>query len=157
MIVGDGDFSLPDDQATRALGAAVGALLRRGDIVCLSGPLGAGKTTLARGAIARLTGVGDAPSPTFPLVETYAAPGFDLWHFDLYRLERPSDAYELGIEEAFASGTSLVEWPERVASLIPEDALIIRLSLDGGGRRAVFDAGPNWRRRLSFAGIMREA
>lgn len=156
-IVGDGDFSLPDDPATRALGAAVGAILRRGDIVCLSGPLGAGKTTLARGAIESLTGARDAPSPTFPLVETYAAPHFDLWHFDLYRLENPADAYELGIEEAFVSGASLVEWPERIASLVPDDALVIRLSLEGAGRRAVFDADANWRRRLAAAGIMRKA
>lgn len=148
---------LRDDAATRALGAALGATVRRGDIVCLSGPLGAGKTTLARGVIGRLTGAEDAPSPTFPLVETYRAATFDLWHFDLYRLETASDVYELGIEDAFASGACLIEWPERIADLIPDDALLIRLDLDGGGRKAIIDASPEWCGRLAAAGIMTQA
>lgn len=147
---------LADDDATRALGAAVGALLRKGDIVGLSGPLGAGKTTLARGAIARLTGARDAPSPTFPLVEVYDAPSFALWHFDLYRLNSPQDAYELGIEDAFATGACLIEWPERIEALFPDEALVIRLALDGAGRCAQFDAPPLWRARLLAAGIMTE-
>lgn len=151
------DVFLADDDATRRLGSALGAILEPGDVLCLSGPLGAGKTTLARGAIERLTGIIDAPSPTFPLVETYAATGFELWHFDLYRLVRPSDAFELGIEDAFAAGASIIEWPERIAGLIPDEALIVRLSLDAAGRRATFEAEAPWRSRLAAAGIMQEA
>lgn len=147
---------LRDGTATKALGSALGAILGPGDIVCLSGPLGAGKTTLARGAIERLTGVTEAPSPTFSLVTTYPAQGFDLWHFDLYRIDQAGEAYELGIEDAFVSGACLIEWPERIATLIPSQALLIRLSLDGGHRCAAFDASPDWRCRLAEAGIMRQ-
>ncbi len=147
------EIFLPDETATRALGVVLGALVRTGDIVCLSGPLGAGKTTLARGLIARATGAEDVPSPTYPLVEIYPAAGFDLWHFDLYRIARATDAYELGLEEAFAQGAALIEWPERIAALIPDEALVLRFAAEGAGRRVIIDADDSWRRRLAEAGI----
>src|SRR5689334_12245837 len=97
-------FALPDAAATEAFGARLAASLRVGDVVCLSGDLGAGKTTLARGAITAWTGVNeDAPSPTYTLVQTYDGPRGALWHVDLYRLNRPEEAWELGLEDAFAT------------------------------------------------------
>lgn len=141
-------INLRDDAATARLGADLARLLRRGDVVGLSGPLGAGKTTLARGLIKAIAGVSAAPSPTYALVETYDAGGMTLWHFDLYRLEAADDAYELGIEEALCDGASLIEWPERVAGLLPEDTLVIRLDDHAGGRRARIAGGGDWAARL---------
>jgi tRNA threonylcarbamoyladenosine biosynthesis protein TsaE len=140
---------LPDESATRALGAQLGALLRAGDVIALSGPLGAGKTTLARAAIGALTGRAEAPSPTFGLVETYEAPGFTLWHFDLYRLEKAEEVWELGLEEALDGGAVLIEWPERIASLLPPETLLIRLEPETGGRRALVRGGEEWSARMT--------
>lgn len=139
---------MPDEAATKALGARLGALLRAGDVVGLSGPLGAGKTTLARAAIGALTGRAEAPSPTFGLVETYETPNFPLWHFDLYRLERAEEVWELGFEEALDGGAALIEWPERIATILPPETLVIRLSPARGGRTALVRGGEEWSARL---------
>ncbi len=141
-------FFLRTEQETAALGAALGDVLCVGDVVLLSGPLGAGKTTLARSAIHRRCGTTDAPSPTFTLVETYSADDLTIWHFDFYRLERAEEAWELGVEEAFADGASLIEWPERAPSILPAHALSITLTVDGGRRRAIVKGSPAWRERL---------
>src|SRR4051812_29949378 len=104
---------LPDEAATAALAGRLAPLAARGDVVALTGALGAGKTSFARGFIAARAGRPiEVPSPTFTLVQTYDLPSGPIWHFDLYRLERPDDAIELGIDEAFADGISLIEWPE---------------------------------------------
>lgn len=139
---------LPDEPATRALGARLGGILRAGDIVGLSGPLGAGKTTLARAAIEVATGRPEAPSPTFGLVETYDAARFTLWHFDLYRLEKAEEVWELGFEEALDGGALIIEWPERIASLMPAHTLLIRLTPETEGRRALVRGGEEWSARL---------
>ena len=141
-------ITLADEAATAGLGAALGALLRAGDTVALSGPLGAGKTTLARGAITAATGQTEAPSPTFGLVETYDAPGFTLWHFDLYRLEKTEEIWELGFEEALDGGALLIEWPERILPLLPASTLAVRLTPDGMGRRALVRGNEEWSARL---------
>ena len=146
-------ISLADAGATAALGAALAPLLGGGDVVCLTGPLGAGKTTLARGLLNARAGVEEAPSPTFALVETYQAGELCIWHFDLYRLERAEDVWELGLEDALAEGASLIEWPERIAAYIPEEALLVRLDDAGNGRRARLRGGGSWPQRLSAAGI----
>ena len=109
---------LADQAATGRFAARVAALLARGDLVCLSGSLGAGKTVFARGVITTLaakfeTPVDEVPSPTFTLVQLYDFPVFMLYHFDLYRIERADEVYELGIEDALAEGVSLIEWPDR--------------------------------------------
>jgi tRNA threonylcarbamoyl adenosine modification protein YjeE len=145
--------SLADEAATHALGAALARVLAAGDVVRLEGDLGAGKSTLARALIAALTGAENAPSPTFTLVETYEGPDFPLWHFDLYRLEKPEDAWELGLEEALDGAACLIEWPERAEALIPEGALTVRLEISGAGRRAVIEGDGAWRARLHSAGI----
>jgi len=115
---------LPDAAATAALARRVAALARPGDVIALKGELGSGKTYFARAFI----GEEEVPSPTFTLVQIYDRPQGRIWHFDLYRLEAPDQAIELGIEEAFASGISLIEWPERLGRLIPAEHLEIALS-----------------------------
>ena len=96
-------FILADDAATRALGAALAGLLMAGDVIALHGDLGAGKTTLTRGLIQALCGADeDVPSPTYTLVQAYDGPGFPIWHFDLYRLDRPDEVRELGWDETQA-------------------------------------------------------
>jgi tRNA threonylcarbamoyladenosine biosynthesis protein TsaE len=139
--------ALADEAATVALGARLARLARPGDVIALKGDLGAGKTTLARGFIRALCGAElEVPSPTFTLVQTYEAPDTTLWHFDFYRLERPEEAYELDIEEAFAEGISLLEWPERLGSLLPPEHLTIGLDL--APRRAGLVPSPGWASRL---------
>lgn len=147
---------LPDPDATGRLGRALAPCLHRGDVVALDGPLGAGKTALARALIqerarAQNAPVEDVPSPTFTLVQVYEFPDMTLWHFDLYRIGGPDEAWELGIEEAFESGISLIEWPERIAALLPEDRLDVRLDSrpDEPGRRAILEGRGAWAARLA--------
>lgn len=140
---------LPDPAATEALGARLGAAIMAGDCVCLWGGLGAGKTTLARGAIAAWMGrAEEAPSPTFTLVQIYEGPKGALWHLDLYRLDNAEEAFELGLEDALAEAAALIEWPERLGRLLPRDRLDIRLSAEGAGRRAVLEPHGRWERRI---------
>lgn len=145
--------NLPAEAATRALGERLARVLAPGDVVRLEGPLGAGKSTLARALIEVFAGVKDAPSPTFTLVETYEGPDCALWHFDLYRLEKPEDAWELGLEEALDGAVTLVEWPQRAGGLLPPDALTVRLEIAGTARRAAIEGNEAWRARLHSAGI----
>lgn len=141
-------LNLADDAATAALGAQLGAAARAGDVVALYGDLGAGKTTLARALIRHLVGPEtDAPSPTFTLVQTYPAPAFAIWHFDLYRLEHSGEARELGLEEA-VDGLALIEWPERLGSYLPAQRLEVRLSFDGAGRIARLVDCDDWSTRI---------
>lgn len=146
----DAEISLPDLAATEALAAALAPLLKPGDVVGLEGSLGAGKTALARAVIRALGGSGEVPSPTFTLVQTYDLAKGVVWHFDLYRIETAEEAYELGIEEAFAEGISLIEWPEKLGPLLPADRLEIALAIlpGAGARRARLAAFGHWRERL---------
>jgi tRNA threonylcarbamoyladenosine biosynthesis protein TsaE len=140
-------LTLPDEAATEALGAAIARRLDFGDAVCLYGPLGAGKTTLARGLIRALTRPDeDVPSPTFTLVQFYDSDP-PLAHFDLYRLERPDEAYEIGLDDALEDGAVLIEWPERLEGRLPPDRLDIVLSHDGEARRARFTPHGTWEGR----------
>jgi tRNA threonylcarbamoyladenosine biosynthesis protein TsaE len=141
-------LKLADDDATAALGARIGAVARAGDVVALHGDLGAGKTTLARALIRHLVGAEtEAPSPTFTLVQTYSAPDFPIWHFDLYRLEHPGEARELGLEEA-VDGLALIEWPERLGAYLPAQRLEVQLSYDGAGRIARLVDFDDWSARI---------
>ncbi len=116
---------------TSMIALRVSSLLRVRDVILLKGELGAGKSTFARALIKALCGEEiDVPSPTFTLVQTYDAPSFTLWHFDLYRLKDPQEIYELGIEEAFESGVSLIEWPERLGPLCPGNCLEIEFNYE---------------------------
>jgi len=131
-------IELADERATLDLGARLAAGARAGHVYALRGDLGSGKTTLARGFVRALTrnDEEEVPSPTFTLVQTYETDKGTVWHFDLYRLEDPEDAWELGIEEAFVSGISLIEWPERLGALLPARHRDVTLEIEGSARRA---------------------
>jgi tRNA threonylcarbamoyladenosine biosynthesis protein TsaE len=147
-----GDLRLVDEAATARLGAAIAVALERGEAICLSGPLGAGKSALARGLIRALApDAGDVPSPTFTLVQFYAGPRFEIAHFDLYRLARPEEAFEIGLDEALRDGAAVIEWPERLEGRLPPDRLDVAIRLDGEGRRARLTAHGGWEgRALEF-------
>ncbi len=128
---------LDDLDATEALGRAVAGALRPGDAVLLDGPLGAGKTSLARALLraACRDPALEVPSPTYTLVQGYDSPLGPILHFDLWRLDGPAALDELGWDEA-RDGIVLVEWPDRLGALRPADALAIDLQPQGGCRRA---------------------
>ena len=144
-------LTLADDAATGRLGEAVAAVLRAGDAVCLTGPLGAGKSTLARALVRALTHPDeDVPSPTFTLVQFYGA-AFPLAHFDLYRLTSPDEAYEIGLDEALDDGAAIIEWPQRLEGRLPPDRLDIDIAIDGEGRTARLVGHGSWEgRELEF-------
>lgn len=143
-------FELPDEAATAAFAARLAPLLRCGDLLCLEGDLGAGKTSFARALINALPGPAEeVPSPTFTLVQTYPRDALEIWHFDLYRLERPEEVWELGLEEALVSGASLIEWPERAGSLLPPGRLVLRFEQAGQGRRLTLEPQGDWSERLA--------
>jgi len=123
------DMDLPSEAATISIARRLAAVARAGDVIALNGDLGAGKTSFARSFIAAMTGQAEeAPSPTFTLVQTYDSERGTIWHFDLYRLERADDALELGLEDALAEGITLIEWPTRIAGLLPDERLDVTLS-----------------------------
>ena len=140
---------LEDEAATEAFGAALAAQLRPGDVVALYGALGAGKTTLARGVLRGLGYQGEVASPTCPIVVTYEPPQLRIpvRHVDLYRIERPEELEELGIDEALGEGALLIEWPERLGRLWPE-TLKLKLSVEGGGRALEAEAAEGWLGRI---------
>ncbi len=148
------DVGLPAERDTVALGGALAKLARPGDVLALHGPLGAGKTTLARGFIgARTEVVEDVVSPTFTLVQVYNADdddvGAPIWHFDLYRLKGAEEVLELGWEEALSGGISIVEWPDRLGALLPAARLDVVLSATGNERRAQLRGGAKWKDRIA--------
>ena len=138
---------LADEAATQAFGAALAAALRPGDVVTLSGPLGAGKTTLARALLLALGESGDVPSPSFALVVPYDDLSLPVWHADLYRVEDPSELPELGLDEVLGHGALLVEWPERTPGTWPQ-ALVLSLEpLPGDARRLTAIVPASWEGR----------
>jgi tRNA threonylcarbamoyladenosine biosynthesis protein TsaE len=156
-------LDLPDPSATAELAARLAALAGPGDVIALGGDLGSGKTSFARAFINALpraegepdNGTEEVPSPTFTLVQTYRRRPADVWHFDLYRLTRPEEAYELGIEEAFAEAISLVEWPERLGGLLPADRLdlVLHFTERPEARRAELCGRGPWPGRLAKSGL----
>jgi len=150
------DVGLPAERDTVALGRALAKLARPGDVLALHGPLGAGKTTLARGFISARTQITeDVVSPTFTLVQVYNADdddvGAPIWHFDLYRLKGPEEVLELGWEEALSGGISIVEWPDRLGGLLPAGRLDVVLS-GREERRAQIYGGAKWKDRIAVMG-----
>lgn len=145
-------IDLPDETATAGLAARLAQLAREGDVLALRGELGSGKTSFARAFIrAHGSGTEEVPSPTFTLVEEYASPGRPpVFHFDLYRIAKAEDAYELGIEEAFADGITLIEWPERLGALLPAERLDVALAPGAlpEARVATLTPSAAWARRL---------
>ncbi len=136
-------FHLPDEAATDAFGAALGGALRAGDAVLLSGPLGAGKSALARAAIRRLLDDprAEVPSPSYTLVNVYDAPAGPVWHVDLYRLSGGGDEMaELGLEAAMGRAVLFVEWPDRLGTALPARYLFCT-----SGWACLKGAGGTWR------------
>ncbi|MCW8915121.1 MAG: tRNA (adenosine(37)-N6)-threonylcarbamoyltransferase complex ATPase subunit type 1 TsaE [Magnetovibrio sp.] len=143
-------------KATRDLAQCLARVAKPGDVIALSGDLGAGKTTFARDFIRALTDPDeDVPSPTFTLVQTYEGDSGEIWHFDLYRLEHPEEVFELGIEDALVDGISLIEWPDHMGAYIPRDRLEVRLTITKGKnhRQAeLISHNPSWSERLRACG-----
>jgi len=122
-----------------ALGAKLAAVVGPGDVIALSGPLGAGKTSIARGLLAALGLEGEAPSPSFAIVQPYEVPEVRLpvLHVDLYRTEDPDEAEELGLDDARYDALLLVEWPERLPASAWHDALWLTLTVAADGTRSL--------------------
>ena len=128
---------LRDEQVTAYAGQALSAVLRVGDVVTLSGPLGVGKTALARGILHAAGHAGEVASPTFAIVQPYDELPLPIWHCDLYRLEDASELDELGLDEALTDGALLIEWPERAGAAAWPQALRLFLSFAPDGARAL--------------------
>ncbi|MGX7895047.1 tRNA (adenosine(37)-N6)-threonylcarbamoyltransferase complex ATPase subunit type 1 TsaE [Tsuneonella sp. HG222] len=140
---------LPDLAAMDPFGARIAARLRPGDVVELHGDLGTGKTTLARAVIAALGHSGEVPSPTFTIVETYDSLVPPLVHADFYRLERPAEAIELGLDDYREGAALLAEWPEKAGGFAHEaGCLRIALEFAEHGRRAIVEGGADWLGRM---------
>ena len=130
---------LKDEAATGAFAQSCAAIARAGDVVALAGALGAGKTAFARAFINAIARRNDAPpeevpSPTFTLVQIYEFTRDTVWHFDLYRIDGPDRLPELGLDDAFADGISLVEWPDRLGVFLPPDRLELDFSFGAEDR-----------------------
>ena len=150
-------------EAMSAFGHSLARLLRSGDIITLEGGLGAGKSTLARGLISAILDAqslpsDDIPSPTFTLVQPYPwgadeDPEREVWHMDLWRLDGPDEVIELGFDEALGRHAMIIEWPDRLAGMLPEHSLQISIkSCDDGDARILnlsSDAASDWPQRLA--------
>jgi tRNA threonylcarbamoyladenosine biosynthesis protein TsaE len=148
MIVVD----LPGEIATAAFAARIAAVAAPSDIIALKGDLGSGKTTFARAFVRARGNQDEVPSPTFTLVQVYDVGSTAIWHFDLYRIRAPEEAWELGIEDAFVAGISLIEWPERLGPLLPQRRLELSFAFgdEPGARRIAIDPGKDWESRLAM-------
>ena len=137
--------ALPDLAAVAALGARIAQCLQPGDVVALSGGLGVGKTTLARAIIRALGHEGEVPSPTFTILESYDKLRVPLVHADFYRLERPEEAEELGLDDYRDGAALLAEWPEKAGGFAHEPGcLSITLEFADSGRKAIVEPGVDW-------------
>jgi tRNA threonylcarbamoyladenosine biosynthesis protein TsaE len=143
-------IELPDLAASQLLAQQIAAELRAGDVVALTGGLGAGKTTLARAIIAALGHKGEVPSPSFAIIEAYDPPAvrLPLVHADFYRLEHPSEAEEIGLDDYRHGAALLAEWPENAGGFAHEPGcLSVALESTENGRRAIVRAGRDWLER----------
>ena len=145
-------FELLNESDTQSLAVSLAKLFQNGEQIAIKGDLGAGKTVFARAFIQALCGLDtEVPSPTFTLLQTYEAQdGKEIFHFDLYRIVNSEEAIELNIDDAFNNGISLIEWPERLGSLLPRDhlELILTYGTIESHRQATITAGNNWSGRL---------
>ena len=138
---------LADEVETERLGALIAAKVVPGDVITLSGPLGVGKTALARGFLAGLGHEGEVPSPSFAIVQPYDELDPPVWHVDLYRIDDVGELDELGLEAA-AEGVLLVEWPEKAGSRAWPQALGLTLEFaEGSARRLTANVPPSWQSR----------
>ena len=133
-------FISHNEQETGDLAEKLAIISRRGDVWALSGTLGAGKSVFARAFIKKMTNASEVPSPTFTLVQMYDAGSFDIFHYDLYRLKSPMEMFELGVDEAFFSAVSLVEWPEKMGNFAPRDMWNVKIEVVGDTRKITVSA-----------------
>jgi tRNA threonylcarbamoyladenosine biosynthesis protein TsaE len=139
---------LASEADTDAVGQYLAAQLRIGDVIALSGPLGVGKTALARAMIKALGHEGEVPSPSFAIVQPYETLDPPLWHVDLYRIDQTDEIAEMGLENAMDDASIVVEWPERAGLDMWPEAL--QLSLDfapNGARRLTAQVPTAWEAR----------
>lgn len=122
------------EQDTITVAERLARQVKVGDVIALYGTLGMGKTVFCRGFVRTFMPLQEVPSPTFTLLQVYETPSFPIYHFDMYRLKTPDEAYEIGIEDAFAEGVSLIEWPEKIGPLLPKKCISVRLEADGNKR-----------------------
>lgn len=127
------------ENETKLFAEKLASIAQKRDVFALYGTLGAGKSTFSRYFIQYLCGLIDVPSPTFTLLQTYNAKEYDVWHYDMYRLKHAEEAYELGVEDAFFEGVCLVEWPEKIAGLLPRDIWKITITTEGARRHFTID------------------
>lgn len=145
------EIQLKTEADTRRFAAQLANLVSIGDTLLLSGEIGAGKSFFCRALIQARTGTTeDIPSPTFTLVQTYSHSDGDIWHCDLYRLSSPDEAIELGLDDAFDDAICLVEWPDRLGSLAPQDAIRLHFVAHSTGHQASLIVPPKWRDRMAF-------
>ena len=135
-------INLKNLEVSQSFSARIAQRLKLGDVIGLSGPIGAGKSTIARFIINSLIEVHgmptfEIPSPTFTLIEEYDFPKFKIFHIDLYRVEHPPDILELGLEELFTEGVALIEWPDRLGQLQPSNMLNLFLSSDNASKNRI--------------------
>lgn len=146
-------LSLPDLAAMDRFGAAIAEQLRPGDVVALSGGLGAGKTTLARAVISALGQTGEVPSPSFSIIEFYEPPDVRLpvVHADFYRLVDPREAHEIGLDDYRRGAAMIAEWPGHAGGFADEPAcLSVTLEVAEEGREAIVEGGSDWLGRMPW-------
>jgi tRNA threonylcarbamoyl adenosine modification protein YjeE len=142
-------FELESEAGTAALGCEIARHLAAGDTVTLSGPLGSGKTVLARAVVRTFLAREEVPSPTFTLVQTYETQNFLISHVDLYRVKAESELRELGLDEALDRGVLIIEWPDRMGTQLPPDRLDLMFEAADGEHRLVKLVGRgSWAQRL---------
>lgn len=136
------ELFLKDSRATEQLGELLGGLVEEGDVICLTGDLGAGKTLLSQGvAVALGVAAEEVTSPTFTIMNIYAGTELEIHHFDLYRLNSPEELEDIGFDEYCGNeGVTLIEWAELFPENLPEDYLQITLLHEAEGRKAIFEA-----------------
>jgi tRNA threonylcarbamoyl adenosine modification protein YjeE len=150
------EFILRNELDTCILASQLANLAEPRDIIALNGDLGLGKTTFARAFITALGGSGEVTSPTFALVQIYEFPRVNVYHFDLYRIKEPEEIFELGIEDAFTDGISLIEWPNHMGTYLPSERLDIFFSdgLNEDARRVLLVGhSKSWVSRLAKVSV----
>lgn len=142
-------YSLATENHTKLLAESLAKIAKKGDIFLLKGDLGSGKTTLSRFFIQFFLGEEEVPSPTFTILQTYSTRDFAISHLDLYRIKDPNEILELGIEDIFYGGISLIEWPEKLGHYKPKNFLSLSFEQQGDERRVTIDAFGEWEKRLN--------
>lgn len=140
---------MPDLAAVKEFGRAIAERMQAGDVIALTGDLGAGKTTLARAVLRAAGHEGEVPSPTFTIIEPYEALDLPVVHADFYRLESPDELLEIGLDDYREGAVLLAEWPDHVGGFAHEAAcLSIRLEMGEDTRFAIVEGGARWQGRM---------